>query len=221
MDIIKYFYEEPFHLEDLADDLDFDARRQELPTLPLNDFVRVPSYYRGYLAGTNLRENIVGLTAVSDKEAFIDGLKRATKDQIWTHISAQSQQNGLTHTDLGDALSNPDSTGVLVVSNHVLGPKDIPPELNRERRESMAALRGVLQHAVMVMFPEPAHHGNDWSIFSSKPIRKRLEQAIVESKAPETRFYSLPYQHARSEHKFYFEQYSLEEYSAFEVKQGA
>jgi hypothetical protein len=62
-----------------------------------------------------------------------------------------------------------------------------------------------------VFFPEPAHDGHDWSLFSAAPMRDRFVEALRNHSADETRRFVLPYQRARSESKFYFETWQLTE----------
>jgi hypothetical protein len=80
-----------------------------------------------------------------------------------------------------------------------------------ERRQTVSVLRRVLDQGGMVFFPEPAHHGIDWSFFSAKPMRDTLVAAFRRHPATSVRRFVVSFQKARSEHKFYFEAWQLDE----------
>ena len=63
----------------------------------------------------------------------------------------------------------------------------------------------------MVFFPEPAHHGYDWSFFAARPMRAALVDAFRRHPHPGARRFVVPYRKARSEHKFYFETWQLDQ----------
>ena len=74
----------------------------------------------------------------------------------------------------------------------------------------------LLDMGATVVFPEPAHVGHDWSIFSAKPLSARFTEALATAPA-DCRSFVVPYVKARGEHKFYFEQYDLGLFSEYEV----
>jgi hypothetical protein len=81
----------------------------------------------------------------------------------------------------------------------------------RARRRALPALRALLDAAHVAFFPEPAHDGHDWSIFSAAPMRDRLVAAFRAHPTDGVRRFVLPYQRARSESKFYFDRWQLTE----------
>lgn len=145
--IVKYFYEEPVHLEALSAEADPDARRRAEPSGSLGDLLRPAAYYRAYLAGSDASVDEAALTEVAAAE----------------------------------------------------------------RRYGIPALRLLLDAGVTVLFPEPAHDGWDWSVFSAAPLRERLVAAFRARPAPGVRRFVLPFQRARSEHTFYFERWRLDD----------
>jgi hypothetical protein len=80
-----------------------------------------------------------------------------------------------------------------------------------QRRYALPALRRLLESARVAFFPEPAHDGFDWSFFSAHPMREPLTSAFKQNPAEDVRRFVLPYQKARSESKFYFETWQLNE----------
>jgi ribosome modulation factor len=80
-----------------------------------------------------------------------------------------------------------------------------------DRHRRTAALKRLLQEAEAVLLREPAHHGFDWTILSSGPLRERLERALAEGLDAGIRAFSIPFQKARTEERFYFEQWALDE----------
>jgi hypothetical protein len=77
-------------------------------------------------------------------------------------------------------------------------------------REALPELAAALTTARAVLVPEPAHDGSDWSLFASEPIRARFADALRQKRFDDARRFMLPFQRARSEERFYFEQWQLE-----------
>ena len=217
MDIVKYFYEEPVALETLTPNLEADARQRSEPPMSLEAFLGAPAYYRGYLAGTRLEPLRIGVTALADPSAALGPLLEVLGDGVWQRATGTAAAP-LTGAEAAGVLYAPSASSVLAQS-----PSVVPPEplqglaQNPERRETLPALRRLLDEGVTLLFPEPAHHGFDWSLFSPRPLRESLAAAFAAHPAPTARRYVLPYQQARSEEKFYFEQYDLARYAAFEI----
>ena len=87
MRIIKYFYEEPMPLEALTPDRDPAARGQRGPTIPLEDLLQAPAYYRGYLAGTDQAAGRVGLTTIDPPEAYLPALLAVGGPGDWVQLA--------------------------------------------------------------------------------------------------------------------------------------
>lgn len=217
MDIVKYFYEEPASLEVLASDEDADARRRSGPALSLEALLHAPRYHRGYLAGTDLAAGRVGLTAIAHPEAFSAPMWAAFGGGVWTACDARGRVEVIAGGDVRALLEQPDGWVVLAGSDGALAEEQLSAVAGDARRRGLPALRSLLGAARVVLFPEPAHHGHDWSLFSAQPMRAALVAAFEQHPANGVRRFALPFQRARSEEKFYFEQYDLTLFAAYEV----
>ena len=218
MEIIKYFFEEPFSLETLTPDLDPDARHREAPAMPLEALLNSPEAYRGYLAGTDLEAGRVGLTALPRPDVFTEPLLDWLKAYRWARTDAEGRTHRLDPAAARAVLGDPRTTAVLACAT-----EEIPAGLMADvgggvQRQALSALRRLLSNVEVAFFPEPAHHGFDWSFFSRRPMRESLVAAFRQHPVPDpagrgqaVRRFVLPYQKARSEHKFYFEQWQLGE----------
>ena len=209
MEIVKYFFEEPFALEALTPDLNPDARHRQAPAMPLEALLSSPGAYRGYLAGTDLATGHVGLTALPRPGAFTEPLLDWLGAYRWVHADNKGNTHPLDATAARAVLGDPSATTVLACA-----PGEIPRRLMADvgggvRRQALSALRRLLAEVDVAFFPEPAHHGFDWSFFSARPMRQSLVAAFQRHPMPDVRRFVLPYQKARSEHKFYFEQWQL------------
>ncbi|ARA93483.1 hypothetical protein AWN76_010160 [Rhodothermaceae bacterium RA] len=220
MDIIKYFYEEPAALEGLTPALDPDARRRQAPAQPLEALQsaaqHAPRYHRGYLAGTDLDRLRIGVTALADPAAALAPLREALGPGVWTRRTDAGVVE--TAVEAAAVLREPAGTAVLVLSGAPFDPAWLADVVGTDRRYHVPALQRLLAAARAVLFPEPAHHGYDWSLFAAEPVRERLVAAFRRYPARHTHRFVLPYRQARSEEKFYFEQYDLAAYAAHEIR---
>ena len=215
-DILKYFHEEPALLEPVTPDADPDARRREdrsdLPdgvSVPLDDLLDTRDVYRGYLAGTNHADDAVGLTTLRSPDAYVPPLLEALGRSRWARCTSQDTVEELDQNTVRRVLRAPTNTTLLVTADAPVAPERITAVAGRAPRRVAKALRALLDDVHVVFFPEPAHDGHDWSIFSAAPMRDRLVAAFRDHPAPETRRFALPYQKARSESKFYFDEWQL------------
>ncbi len=212
MEIIKYFFEEPASLETLAPDLDPDARRRDAPTRPLSAWLDAPRYYRGYVAGTDLATGRVGLTALARLDAFVDPLLDELGPMRWMRSTRDGSAETLDEATARRLLIDPGETAALVCADTPLLETDVAAVAGAERRYGMPALRRLLEaRSCVVFFPEPAHHGHDWSFFSARPMREALTEAFRRHPQTGVRRFVVPFQKARSEHKFYFETWQLDQ----------
>ncbi len=205
MDIVKYFYEEPVLLEAFAAETDPDARRRAAPTLGLEAFLTPPPYCRGYLAGS--RGDRSGLTAITRPEAFVTPLLDVLAGLRWT---AARRSGEIAETaEPAEVLRDPAAVAALAGSSASVQIDDLGMVASAERRDGIPALRRLLDAGATVLFPEPAHGGWDWSLFSPTPLKDRLVAAFRAHPAEGVRRFVVPYQRAQSEHKFYFERWAL------------
>lgn len=218
MDIIKYFYEEPALLESLTPDDDPDARRQadrsahtgsSLDRQALEDFLSTPDYYRGYLAGANRKAERIGLTAIAHPKAFVTPLVEGLGAAWWAAASDDGTATPLDAAAVQAVLRDPADAAVLVTASVPVDPEFVAAVVGARRRYALPALRRLLDAAHVAFFPEPAHDGFDWSFFSAHPLREKLTEAFKQNPVEGVRRFALPYQKARSEHKFYFETWQL------------
>ena len=215
-DILKYFHEEPALLEPVTPDADPDARRREdrsdLPdgvSVPLEELLDTRDAYRGYLAGTNRADDAVGLTTLRAPTAYTAPLVAALGRAWWGRCTPEETVDVLDEDGAQRVLRAPHNTAVLVTAEAPVDAERIAAVAGRARRRALPALRALLEAAHVVFFPEPAHDGHDWSLFSASPMRDRLVAALRERPTDAVRRFVLPYQHARSESKFYFDKWQL------------
>lgn len=216
MDIIKYFYEEPASLEVLTPDEDADARRRAHPAPPRAPLQADAAYYRGYLAGTALGAGRIGLTAVDAPAAFVEPLRQLVAGRPVARVDADGGVEPLGADALAAVLRDPGGTALLAAGD-ALPPADLAAASAADRRHALAPLRRLLDAGALVLVPEPAHHGADWSLFAAHPLRDALTDALRTHRPAGTRVFALPFQRARSEHRFYFELYDVEQFADFEV----
>ncbi|MFQ5571175.1 MAG: hypothetical protein ACE5G0_15965 [Rhodothermales bacterium] len=217
MDILKYFYEEPALLEALPPDLDPDARRRAGSAPSLETWLRGPHYYRGYLAGSNLDDHRVGATAIARPDAFAEPVLDWLAGRCWMLRDQTGSVEVVDDTHAGHLLRKPNGIEALVCAAAPLPEAVVTSVIGQDRRYSVPALRCLLDEAHVAFFPEPAHHGYDWSFFSARPMQKALVAAFRRHLRADVRYFALPYQKARSEARFYFEVHDLSAYAAYEV----
>jgi hypothetical protein len=220
-DVLKYFYEEPVLIEPVSPDTDPDARRRANraafsedasgPSMPLADVLDTREAHRGYLAGTNRADDRVGLTALRTPEVYTAPLLEALGQAWWARARSGGTVEALEEDAVRATLAAPNDTTALVTAAQPVDPERIRSATGTERRRRLAALRDLLQAVHVAFFPEPAHHGHDWSFFSNTPMRDALVRAFRAHPTEDVRRFVLPYQKARSESKFYFETWQLTE----------
>lgn len=208
MDVIKYFYEEPASLDVLPDDLDPDARRQSGPALPLEALFEGTSYYRGYLAGTDLASGRIGLTALARPASFAVPLLDVL-GPVWRCVTDAGAAGAVDPAEARTRLQDPRGTALLASGGGEAS--GALAAAGQDRRRALPALRSLLDGGAVVLLPEPAHDGFDWSLFAARPLRAVLVDAFRRHPADGVRRFVIPYRRARGEHRFYFEQWQLDE----------
>ena len=216
MDVIKVFTEEPVGLETLVPDLDPDARRRQVRGGSLESFLARPDapYARAYLAGTALGPpHRVGLTALADAESWVVPLIAWSNERGWSGVVG-GRSRGFLAQEVAAVLRRPAGVSGGPVTALALGPE--PPGALADaagapqRRDRLDALRALLDAGCAVLFPEPAHDGWDWSVFAPAPLAAPLADAFRQRPGA-ARCLVAPYQEARGEHKFYLEQWALDD----------
>ena len=97
-----------------------------------------------------------------------------------------------------------------VLAGGAAGEADLRAVAAVERRYAVPALTRLLDGGAVVLFPEQAHDGFDWSLFSATPVKDRLVAALRAHPGDGVRRFVMPYRRARSEHKFYFDRWTLD-----------
>lgn len=216
MDVIKVFNEEPVSLETLVPDLDPDARRRQAPLESLEAFLERPNapYARAYLAGTALGPpHRIGLTALADSSAWVVPLLSWANGRGWSGLVG-GRSRGFLDEEVAAVLLRPADVAGGPVTALALGP-DPPGALAQaadadQRRDQLEAVRVLLDAGCAVLFPEPAHDGHDWSVFAPAPLAAPLADAFRQRPGT-ARCLVAPYHRARGEHKFYLEQWALDD----------
>ena len=217
MDVIKVFTEEPVGLESLVADDDPDARRRQRPADSLEAFLQrqAAPYARAYLAGTHLGSpRRVGLTSLSDDQSWVQPVVSWAGERGWSAFDGSTAQSVL-RADVPGVLLRP-------VQTLALGVGPVPPgalaeaaaDEGAQRRDRAGAVRAVLDAGAAVLFPEPAHDGWDWSVFAPAPLAAPLVDAF-RRRPGAARCLVAPFQRARGEHKFYLEQWALDDLPAW------
>lgn len=216
MRYIKYFFEEPTLL-DLTDGEPGGGPSQQ----GLEGLLRKPRHYRGYLAATDTENDLVGGSSLED-HAAARILASILSGPIWFSSRAPGQKDSqltlLTHPkDVIQALVTMGGASVMLLD------MDPSEELihaltdDTDRKSGMRTIAALLDRGATLVFPEQAHTGHDWSIFSARPMAREVREAM--SALPDdTRGFVIPYKEARGEHKFYFEGYDPELFVQHEVK---
>lgn len=212
-DVLKYFHEEPALLESLTPDHEPDARRRRersgLPpaeTILDGDPFDTRDAYRGYLAGTNRSDGHVGLTSLQRPEpAYASPIVDALGGRWWGQYQPDGALTTLAPDALRRVLRAPADTAVLVTAPAPVADDRIAAVTAPARARALSALQTLLEAVHVVLFPEPAHDGHDWSLWSQTPLRDRLVAAFRARPEATVRRFVIPYQKARSESKFYFE----------------
>jgi len=194
--ILKVFYEEPAALE------------PEVFMWP--GASEAPRYYRAYLAGTDLDAMRIGLTALRPeayRPALLSLLQRRPR---WWQVTPSGSVHSLFFAQLSWVLTRPDEAVALVGSTSEALPVDPASLATADDQERLPVLRRLLDAGCLVALREPAHHGYDWHLFAAEPLRAVLEAALQAHPVPGVRRFLVPYQKARTEERFYFEQWMLD-----------
>jgi len=219
MRVIKYFYEEPTLL-DLDDQPSEDSGGSSLARL-----LRQHKHYRGYLAASDLESGQIGGSSLDDNAAA-EALSRVLGGPVWFSNRAPGQEEVelrllSDHEHIVAALATMASNAVMILdfeSDQGVD-EDVVAELTKDqdRKRGLKMISRLLDAGCTVVFPEPAHMGHDWSIFSAKPLARPMQDSL--GRAPkDCRCFVVPYVKARGEHRCYFERYDIDQYAEYEVK---
>lgn len=183
--------------------------------------MRQHRHYRGYLAASDLDNDMVGGSALEDNAAA-EILSRVIEGPIWfsNRVAGQdvvSLKLLTEHKAIVQALSTMGGDSIMMMD--VEPTEDMVRALtdDNDRKVGMRLIAELLDLGCTLVFPEQAHMGHDWSVFSSHPLADRMRESMAD--LPEdTRAFVIPYVEARGEHKFYFEQYDVDLFARHEVR---
>lgn len=216
MRVIKYFFEEPTVL-DLGNGSPGDPPSEE----GLQALFRGHRHYRGYLAATDLDQDLVGGSSLED-QAAARILASVLEGPVWFSNQAPGQEEGTLRlltdpSDILQALSTMSADSVMITGMEPTSETASALTAGGDRKSGIHLIAALLDQGCTLVFPEPAHTGHDWSVFSAQPVAERVGESMA--RLPEnTRAFVIPYQKARGEHKFYFEQHDPELFAEHEVK---
>ena len=210
MRVIKYFFEEPTHLEassDVSESSGYAVKGRK-------------RHFRGHLAASDLDADIVGGSALED-QAAARILARVLQGPIWFSNRAPGQVDvslslltGME--DIVQALST--MGGQSVMMTDVDPTKEIIEGLSG-REDGLPGLHMVAQlldAGCTLIFPESAQMGHDWSVFSPRPFAADFRDAM-RTLPDDIRAFVIPYTEVRGERGFYFEQENIGRFSQYEV----
>jgi len=215
MRVIKYFFEEPTLLDFPAEEESGQPSKSSLDRL-----LRKNRHFRGYLAASDLDNDMVGGSALEDNAAA-EILSNVLEGPIW-FSNRVAGQDVVSLTLLTDQKSIVQALSTMGGDSIMMMDVDPTEELVRaltdsnDRKAGMQMIAKLLDGGCTLVFPERAHMGHDWSVFSSQPLAERMKDAMA-NLPDDTRAFVIPYIEARGEHKFYFEQYDMELFSRHEV----
>jgi hypothetical protein len=204
MDIFKLIFEHDLRLDQLKD-RHTDRSRQDVSS-SLEDFLKPDlTYSKFYFTGTRLDDDQFGLNTL------------AAYDEIISHISTALDTYRIftreRHNDLTTAIRESDIGAPIVLSTNEAIPWDlekltIDSTSNAgHKKESIAEL---LKTDDLLLYKEQAHHGFDLHLFSKNNIYRDFFYPLKTLVGDQFRFFSINGKRVRSERKFYFETWTLE-----------
>lgn len=218
MQVVKYFFEEPMALEMLSSDSDPDARRRAgSPTL--EEFLDAPTYARGYLAASDLETGRIGASVLPESIALIlDAVLPSPRRHFAPGVAGLSVTRVDGRDALRDALTDRSKRSVVVCGSGTGADSgsSVARLIEHEIREVLAEVAALLDGGHVVLVSEPSHDGHDWSVFSPHPMADAIRASMAEH-LEDVSGYVIPFQRARAEHRFYFEQVDPEVYRDFRV----
>lgn len=205
MDIFKLIFEHDLRLDQLKER--HTDRKNPETSSSLDDFLKPdPTYSKFYMTGTRLNREQFGLNTLSRYPELLDLLAGALESyKTFTQKEHASFQEAVKHSAIGDPIIL--STGGESVSPDFEGLKIDQNSNAGHKKESIAEL---LQTRNLLLYKEKAHHGFDLHLFSKVNIYPDLFYPFKTLVGDQFRFFSINGKRIRSEQKFYFETWTLE-----------
>lgn len=204
MDIFKFIFEHDLRLDQLKE-RHTDRRTQDVSS-SLEDFLKPDlTYSKFYFTGTRLDKEKFGLNTLSSYDAIISHISGALADyRLFTGEGYKNLESAINGSDIGApiVLSKYDSVTwdlpqLTIDSNSNAGHK----------KESIAAL---LKTDDLLIYKEQAHHGFDLHLFSKNNLYRDIFYPLKSLVSDQFRFFSINGKRIRSERKFYFETWTLD-----------
>lgn len=172
-------------------------------------------YHRGYLSATSLEHDTFGLTSLDDRDLLLDLLMELRQGRP---VFAYREEYDHPARDPDVLLDDAASVLVVLFGDLALNASTLHALAAERRRPAVGYIRTILDGGVPVLFPEPAHHGHDWAVYSPFPLSEHIKRAFTRIASPSRRCFVIPYRDARSEEKFYFERYDIDRYAEHEIR---
>lgn len=204
MDIFKLIFEHDLRLDQLKER--HTDRDNPETSSSLDDFLNPdPTYSKFYITGTRLDREQFGLNTLSRFPVLLDLLDKALDSyKTFTRNGRTSFHDAVEKTSIGEPIIlstyesvSPDFDSLKIDQNSNAGHK----------KESIAEL---LQTSNLLLYKENAHHGFDLHLFSKSNIYSDLFYPFKTLVGDQFRFFSINGKRIRSEQKFYFETWTLE-----------
>ena len=205
MDIFKLFFEHDLRLDDLGE-RNTGAEPKTGPSI--EEFLKPdPTYSKFYLTGTLLdNEPRFGLNILQNYATVEERL-----EEIFSGFSYATAHG--EHESLREAISVIDTGEVVLISvdsDHAKDPSPLHVDPDSNVGHFKSELRDLLTEGMKVLYKENAHHGYDLHLFSEKNIYEQLFYPFRDLVGDTFRFFSINSKRIRSERKFYFETWTLE-----------
>lgn len=204
MDIFKLIFEHDLRLDQLKE-RHTDRSTQDVSS-SLEDFLKPDlTYSKFYFTGTRLNKNEFGLNTLS---AF---------DDIVSHLNSTLADYGVFtgkgYKDLSEAIIESGVGEPIVLSRHNSITWDLPEltiDSNSNAGHKKEAIAGLLKSDDLLLYKEQAHDGYDLHLFSKNNIYRDIFYPLKTLVGDRFRFFSINGKRVRSERKFYFETWTLD-----------
>lgn len=204
MDIFKLIFEHDLRLDQLKE-RHTDRSTQDVSS-SLEDFLKPDlTYSKFYFTGTRLDKDEFGLNTLAAYDSVIS--------QLQSTLTGYRVFTGKGFKDLTEAINESRIGAPIVLSKYDSVTWDLP-ELTIDsnsnaghKKESIAAL---LKTDDLLLYKEQAHNGFDLHLFSKNNVYSDLFYPLKSLLNDQFRFFSINGKRVRSERKFYFETWTLE-----------
>ena len=205
MDIFKLIFEHDLRLDSLRE-RHLDRKTPEVSS-SIEDFMKPdPTYSKFYISGTRLDKKKFGLNRLEKSHELLKAIQTALDD-----YSCYKDREKVRFED---------EIGEMSVGSPLVFTKADEPDWNSEELEvddntnvghMKTELANVLNEEHLVLYKEKAHDGFDLHLFSKKNVYRDLFYPLQELIDDSFRFFSINGRRIRSERKFYFETWTLEQ----------